>query len=110
MKGNYNKIFSGSRLAAAAGGLGRDDRLLNILLWGEIIAFSDGHKLRSCAEAVREGGFSEEFYSIRSRHGGVRLGRVLVPEDGPRGRENPRALPDLCSPTLHWLDTCHTWP
>ena len=110
MKGNYNKIFSGSRLAAAAGGLSRDDRLLNILLWGEIIAFSDRHKLRSCAEAVREGGFSEEFYSIRSRRGAVRLSRVLVPEDGPRGRENQRAPQDLCSLTRHWPGTCHTWP
>jgi len=39
VKAKYNKILSGSRLASAAGGLGRDDELRNILWWEEIIVF-----------------------------------------------------------------------
>ena len=61
-------------------------------------------------EAVREGVFREDSYSIRSRHGGVRLTQALVPGDGPHGRENLRVLLDLCSLTRRWLDTCHTLP
>ncbi len=42
--------LSGSRLSPAAGGLGRDDRLRNILWWEEIVVFPDGQELRSRAE------------------------------------------------------------
>ena len=43
VKVQYNQILSGSRLASAAAGLGRDDELRNILWCEEIIVFPDGH-------------------------------------------------------------------
>ena len=67
-------------------------------------------ELEAELRAVREGGFSEEFYSIHNRHGGARLSRAHLPEDGPRGRESPRVLPGLPFLTLRWPDTFHTWP
>jgi hypothetical protein len=47
VKGKYNKILSGSRLAPAAGGLGRDDELLHRFLGEEEIR---GCHSSPCAE------------------------------------------------------------